>query len=128
MATTYKKNLKTITVTPFAGDAITIADADKPIASNALYEFEDEKTMHLPTDDGIVLVPFHAVASVLVASEATDVTRADARCPESGETGETETGETETGETETGETETGETETGETETGETETGETETGQ
>jgi hypothetical protein len=117
MAITYKKPLKTITVKVHGIDtAIEVADTvSAPNASNAVLEFEKGYKMHLVTDDGTVVVPYHAVEAVTITTAASDeITKSDPYCEESGETGETETGETETGETETGETETGETETGET--------------
>lgn len=81
MATTYKKVLKTIAVKTVGGTTVNAADtATEPIASNALYEFENFKTMHIRTEDGMTLVPFHAVDTITVTEAATDVTKADAYC------------------------------------------------
>ena len=117
MAVKYKKPLKTITVKVHGiSDAIEVADTvSAPNASNAIAEFDKGHKMHLVTQSGTTVVPYHAVEAVTIATSTSDeITKADPYCEESGETGETETGETETGTTETGETETGETETGET--------------
>lgn len=78
---TYKKILRTITVKTLGGTTVEAADtAENPIASNALAEFEKFETMHIETEDGVTLIPFHAVDSIAVASEATDVTKVDAYC------------------------------------------------
>lgn len=83
MATTYTKAMKSIEVKTLGGQTITAADTkDNPIASNALYEFEEFKTMHIKTETGVTLVPFHAVDSIAVTTTTESVTRADAYCPE----------------------------------------------
>lgn len=80
MATTYKKTLKSISVTTIGGQTVTGADTvDEPIASNALAEFEAFGTMHI---DG-TLVPFHAVDTIAVtSSQSEDITRNDPYCAE----------------------------------------------
>lgn len=86
MATTYKKTLKTISVTLHGVDtAIEVADTTSATpATNALNEFMAEKTMHLPTGDGeVTYAPFHAVISVVVNSaQSEDITRPDPVCEE----------------------------------------------
>ncbi len=84
MATTYTKALKAIAVKTLGGTTVNAADtATEPIASNALMEFEDYKTMHIKTGDGEVTeIPFHAVDSIVVTTTTQSATRADAYCPE----------------------------------------------
>lgn len=84
MATTYKKPLKTIQVIVHGMEdsPLTIADtAASPKASNALAEFSDYKTMHLPgagPEGADVLIPFHAVTAIYVTvAQSDDITRPD---------------------------------------------------
>lgn len=99
MATTYIKVLKAIEIKTVGGTTVTAEDtAEKPIASNALAEFDAFKTMHIETEGGVVIVPFHAVDSIEVTISTASATKADPYgCEEDGETGETETGTTESG-------------------------------
>lgn len=103
MAITYKKSLKTINVYihGFEDAPVEVADtATSSAATEAYAEFEKGYKMHLQTEAGQTVVPYHAISKVEVAVAASDnITKADPYCAESGETGETETGETETGET-----------------------------
>lgn len=108
MATTYKKTLKSIVIKTLGGQTVNAADtASKPIASNALSQFEAHETMTIDGDNP-VKVPFHAVDTITITvSQSDSITRNDPYCVEAQETGETgETGQTgETGETgQTGET------------------------
>lgn len=80
MAVTYTKTLKTINITLHGVDTpVEVADtADAPVASRALAEFEAFKTMHVPTQTGMTLIPFHAVISIAVTSaQSDDITRPD---------------------------------------------------
>lgn len=106
---TFNKPLKALAIKTLGGTEVTVEDTSSSrAASNALSEFEMFKTMHIVVDDGILLIPFHAVDSILVTSTTAEVTKADPYgCEEEGESGETESGETESGETESGETESG---------------------
>lgn len=83
MATTYKKPLKSIVVKTLGGTTINAADtATDPIASDALRDFEGFTTMHIRTQNGETLVPFHAVDTIEVTASTADVTREDAYCVE----------------------------------------------
>ena len=83
MATTYKKVLKSIVVKTLGGTTINAADtASDPIASDALRDFEHFGTMHIRTQGGETLVPFHAVDNIAVTVTSVDATRADAYCEE----------------------------------------------
>lgn len=87
MANTYKKQLKTINVLVHGSDTpIEVADTvSAPNASNALAEFENFKTMHLVTDNGIIYVPFHAVVAITVTAELSDpITKEDPYCEDAG--------------------------------------------
>lgn len=80
---TYKKVLKTIVVKTLGGQTINAADtATDPIASDALRDFEGFTTMHIRTQSGETLVPFHAVDTIEVTVSTTDVEKADAYCEE----------------------------------------------
>lgn len=81
MATTYTKVLKTIVVKTLGGTTVNAADtAEKPVASNALAEFEAFKTMHIETEEGVTLVPFHAVDSIAITTSTTSASKADPYC------------------------------------------------
>lgn len=85
MAITYKKALKTIAVKTLGGTTVTVADtAADPKASNALAEFEAERTMHIVTGaNETTVIPFHAVDSIVVTSaQSGDITREDPYCAE----------------------------------------------
>lgn len=83
MATTYKKPLKSIVVKTLGGTTINAADtATDPIASDALRDFEGFTTMHIRTQNGETLVPFHAVDTIEVTASTANVTREDAYCVE----------------------------------------------
>lgn len=85
MAITYKKALKTIAVKTLGGTTVTVADtATDPKASNALAEFEAERTMHIVTGASEVTeIPFHAVDSIVVTTaQSGDITKADPYCAE----------------------------------------------
>ena len=84
MATTYKKPLKTVVITPFVGDAITATDtATVPAGSQALAAFEAHETVVVVGDDSITYIPFHAIATVVVSvSESDTITKPDAVCGE----------------------------------------------
>lgn len=85
MAITYKKPLKTIVVKTIGGTTVTVSDtATEPKASNALAEFEAERTMHIKTSDSeMTYVPFHAVDSIVVTSaQSGDITKDDPYCAE----------------------------------------------
>lgn len=83
MATTYKKPLKSIVVKTLGGTTINAADtATDPIASDALRDFEQFQTMHIRTQNGETLVPFHAVDTIEVTASTANVTREDAYCVE----------------------------------------------
>lgn len=85
MATTYTKALKSIAVKTLGGTEVEAADTiAEPIASNALREFEEYKTMHIKTGDGeVTLIPFHAVDSIVVTTATSEeIERPDAYCPE----------------------------------------------
>ena len=89
MATTYKKSLKSIVVKTLGGTTINAADtATDPIASDALRDFEQAGVMHIRTDAGVTLVPFHAVDDIAVSVTTADVTKADAYGCEEKETPE----------------------------------------
>lgn len=89
MATTYNKALKSIVVKTLGGTTINAADtATDPIASDALRDFEAFETMHIRTANGVTLVPFHAVDSIVVTVTSTELTRTDAYCAEEEETPE----------------------------------------
>lgn len=79
MAITYKKALKTIVITTSGGATVTVADtAERALASNALAEFEAFQTIHAHTENGITLIPFHAVDNIAVTvAESEDITRPD---------------------------------------------------
>lgn len=75
---TYTKALKTITVKTVGGTEIEVADtATDPKASDALSEFEQFKTMHIRTADGVTLVPFHAVDTIEIVTSSTEATKGD---------------------------------------------------
>lgn len=83
MAITYKKPLKTIKVYVHGqNSAITVADTvDDPKATNAYAEFEKGFKMHLQTQSGETVVPYHAVEMVEVSVQASDnITKADPYC------------------------------------------------
>lgn len=87
MATTYKKSLKTLTITTIGGSTITAADtADSPVGSAALSQFENFQTMVIPGESSTTYVPFHAVDHIVVAiSESSDIEKPDAYgCEEEG--------------------------------------------
>lgn len=69
----YSKLLKTIKVTTRSGEVVTASDTlEKPIASNALWEFEQFGTMHILADPND-FIPFHAVEMIEITS-ASEVT------------------------------------------------------
>lgn len=80
----YSKALKTIKVTTRSGEVFTASDTlDKPIASNAFWEFEKFGTMHIlaePSD----FVPFHAVEMLELTLTAEQTQRKDPYCEPSG--------------------------------------------
>lgn len=80
MATiTYNKPLKTIVIKTVGGATVNAADtATAPIASNALAEFEAFQTMHIKTETGMTLVPFHAVDNIVVTVSTAEVSKEDA--------------------------------------------------
>lgn len=85
MAITYKKALKTIAVKTLGGTTVSVADtATEPKASNALAEFEAERTMHIVTGaNEVTMIPFHAVDSIVVTTSASDdITKDDPYCAE----------------------------------------------
>ena len=85
MAITYKKPLKTISVKVHGIEtAIEVEDTvSVPNATNALAEFDMGHKMHLVTQTGTVIVPYHAVEAVTVTVEASDdITKADPYCAE----------------------------------------------
>ena len=85
MAITYKKALKSIAVKTLGGTTVSVADtATEPKASNALAEFEAERTMHIVTGEGeVTMIPFHAVDSIVVTTSASDdITKDDPYCAE----------------------------------------------
>lgn len=76
---TYTKALKSITITTIGGGTITATDtAADPVASNALYEFEQFKTMHIKGTENTTLVPFHAVDHIVVTTSSASVEKSDA--------------------------------------------------
>lgn len=79
MATTYKKALKSIVITTAGGATVSVADtAQKALASNVLSEFESRSTLHVPAEDGVTVIPFHAVDNIAVeVSESDAITRPD---------------------------------------------------
>ena len=82
---TYKKPLKTISVKVHGmDDAIEVADTvSAPNASNAYAEFEEGHKMHLVTQSGTVVVPYHAVEAVSVTTAASEeITKTDPYCAE----------------------------------------------
>ena len=88
MAITYKKVLKTIQVKVHGiENAIEVADTvSAPSATAALAEFESGRKMHLVTDDGTTIVPYHAVEAVFVTSAESDsITKSDPYCPDNTE-------------------------------------------
>lgn len=90
MAINYKKSLKTIRVYIHGiDDPVTVADTTTTSdASAALAEFEKGYKMHLATQAGQTIVPYHAIIKVEVSTAASeDITKADPYCAEtSGET------------------------------------------
>lgn len=85
MAITYKKALKTLAIKTLGGTEVSVSDtATAPKASAALAEFETFKTMHVQTGDNeVTLIPFHAVDSIVVTTQASDdITKADPYCEE----------------------------------------------
>ena len=76
---TYKKSLKTLTITTSGGATITAADTvDAPIGSSALSQFENFQTMVIPGESGTTYVPFHAVDNIVVTvEESEEQTRPD---------------------------------------------------
>lgn len=85
MAINYKKSLKTIKVYIHGMDEpIEVADTTSSSdASAALAEFEKGYKMHLAIENGILIVPYHAVIAVEVSTEASeDITKADPYCEE----------------------------------------------
>ena len=85
MAITYKKALKSIAVKTLGGTTVSVADtATEPKASNALAEFEAERTMHIVTGaNEVTMIPFHAVDSIVVTTSASDdITKDDPYCAE----------------------------------------------
>lgn len=75
---TYTKPLKSIVIKTLGGTTINAADtATDSIASDALSEFARFETMHIRTEDGETLVPFHAVDSITVKASSAEVTKAD---------------------------------------------------
>lgn len=86
MAITYKKALKTIRVYihGFEDAPVTVADtAEEAKASAAYAEFEKGFKMHLQTENGETVVPYHAVSKVEVSTAASDsITKADPYCAE----------------------------------------------
>lgn len=85
MAITYKKALKSIAVKTLGGTTVSVADtATEPKASNALAEFEAERTMHIVTGASeVTMIPFHAVDSIVVTTSASDdITKDDPYCEE----------------------------------------------
>lgn len=88
MAVTYKKSLKTIAVKVHGiTDAYEVSDTTSaPNASNAIAEFEKGYKMHLVTDNGTVVVPYHAVEAVTITSSLSDnITKADPYCVDADE-------------------------------------------
>lgn len=85
MAITYKKPLKTIKVYIHGqNSAITVADtATDPAATQAYAEFEKGYKMHLKTQNGETVVPYHAVEMIEVSVATSDaITREDPYCTE----------------------------------------------
>ena len=85
MAVTYKKALKTISVTIHGSDTpIEVSDtATEALASYALAEFERGDVMHLVGENSTVLVPYHAVIAVEVSvAESEELTRDAYGCDE----------------------------------------------
>lgn len=85
MAITYKKSLKTISVKIHGNDtAVEVEDTTSaPNASNALAEFDMGHKVHLVTQNGTIIVPYHAIESVTVTSALSDdITKADPYCAE----------------------------------------------
>lgn len=86
MAITYKKALKTIKVYihGFEDSPVTVADTvAEAKASNAYAEFEKGFKMHLETESGQTVVPYHAVSKVEVSVAASDeITKSDPFCAE----------------------------------------------
>lgn len=83
MAITYKKPLKTIKVyVRGQNSAIEVADtATEAKATMAYAEFERGFKMHLPTQSGTTVVPYHAVEMIEVSAAASDdITKADPYC------------------------------------------------
>lgn len=83
MAITYTKALKTIKVYVhgFEDAPITVADtATEAKASAAYAEFENGYKMHLATENGQTIVPYHAVSKVEVSVATTEATKADPYC------------------------------------------------
>lgn len=78
MADTYNKIVRSITVTTLSGNTVTAEDtANSPVASQALAEFMAGDIMHIPGEEATILIPFHAVESVAVTTDTTEVTKAD---------------------------------------------------
>lgn len=85
MAITYKKALKSIEVKTLGGTTVSVSDTvDEAKASMALAEFNVMKTMHIITGENeVTMIPFHAVDSIVVTSQASDdITKADPYCKE----------------------------------------------
>ena len=86
MAITYKKALKTINVYIHGiDDPVQVADtADSSAASAAYAEFEKGYKMHLETQSGTTVVPYHAIVKVEVSVSASDsITKANPYCGDS---------------------------------------------
>lgn len=86
MAITYKKALKSIEVKTLGGTTVSVADtATETKASAPLAEFEAGRTMHIQTGENEVtlIIPFHAVDSIVVtSSKSDDITKVDPYCEE----------------------------------------------
>ena len=89
MAITYKKALKTIKVYihGFEDAPVEVADTvAEAKASMAYAEFEKGFKMHLDTENGQTVVPYHAVSKVEVSVQASDeITKEDPYCEEESE-------------------------------------------